>query len=46
MLDNQVLPFHNLGQRIKDLFRKKANKKRQIEHLTLSTLCSCLKILS
>ena len=27
MLDNQVLPFHNLGQRIKDLFRKKANKK-------------------
>ena len=27
MLDNQVLPFRNLGQRIKDLFRKKANKK-------------------
>lgn len=27
MLDNQVLPFHNLGQRINDLFRKKANKK-------------------
>lgn len=27
MLDNQVLPFHNLGQRINDLFRKKAIKK-------------------